>query len=486
MSNDRVSAASPASAHKLVARLCFIFFVSGFSALLYQVVWQRLLTVYYGVGAISITLIVSVYMAGLGLGALLGGALAERVKNRIGLYFSIELLIGLFGIVSLPFLDYLGKSTAGASYLLTFGCMFLFLFFPTVLMGMTLPLLTKILNRLIRDFFDTVSTLYFINTLGAAAGALAGSYLLISFFGLDTTLHVAVALNLLLAGLILTMRRGLPQEDLTAPSAPIVSMAGASLPRLSIPLLVLVTRLPGDRLRDRLVPGHRGVRQGFPLCLLHGPCDLPAGAGVGQLGNEPPREAAPGPRQGEDLLRDPVPDRGLRDAVLRRVLLPDGLHAIAGVRVRLVRRRAASVAAVQFQRRGEGDAGWPLRHFRHPHLARALRAGADPADGRELSADLGARPAKRGPGGQDGRHGLFLQHRGQRAGRHRHRLSAAAGHRHRMDRAAVLCGRLPVRTACDEPAVVRWSDAVAAGSPRLRWCWSSPWRSSRARVSSMP
>jgi hypothetical protein len=44
------------------ALLSFIFFFSGFSALIYQVVWQRLLTVHYGVGPISITLIVSVYM----------------------------------------------------------------------------------------------------------------------------------------------------------------------------------------------------------------------------------------------------------------------------------------------------------------------------------------------------------------------------------------------------------------------------------------
>ncbi len=75
---------------KSTSLLSFIFFFSGASAIIYQVVWQRILTTYYGVGAISIVLIVSVYMAGLGIGALFGGFLAERVKNKITLYFVVD------------------------------------------------------------------------------------------------------------------------------------------------------------------------------------------------------------------------------------------------------------------------------------------------------------------------------------------------------------------------------------------------------------
>lgn len=67
--------------------LSFIFFFSGFSALIYQVVWQRLLTTHYVVRSISITLIVSVYIVGLGVGALFGGYIVERVINKITLYF---------------------------------------------------------------------------------------------------------------------------------------------------------------------------------------------------------------------------------------------------------------------------------------------------------------------------------------------------------------------------------------------------------------
>jgi predicted membrane-bound spermidine synthase len=186
-----------------------IFFLSGFSALLYQVVWQRLLTVYYGVGSVSITLIVSTTMACLGIGAYLGGHVTERVRNRARLYFVTELGIGLFGALSLFFLRHLGEATAGASHVVSFGAILAFVSVPTILMGATLPILTKILSGMNRSFFSAVSTLYCVNTLGAAAGALLGAYAFISFFGLDITLYVAASINFVLAFLIAA---ALPQQ----------------------------------------------------------------------------------------------------------------------------------------------------------------------------------------------------------------------------------------------------------------------------------
>lgn len=63
---------------RLLSSLGVVAFVSGFSALLYEIAWQRLLTLYSGVGSASLILIVSVYMLGLGAGALLGGRLSAR------------------------------------------------------------------------------------------------------------------------------------------------------------------------------------------------------------------------------------------------------------------------------------------------------------------------------------------------------------------------------------------------------------------------
>ncbi len=193
---------------KLVARLiAVIFFFSGVSALIYQVAWQRLLTVYYGVGPVSIVLVVTVYMIGLGFGALFGGFLSERLRRLVLLYCLVELVIGLFGIISPGFLDLLGRHTAGGSYELTFIASFGFLFVPTFLMGMTLPVLTKLLSRAIDDFFGAVSFLYFANTIGAAFGALLASYVIISFFGLLSAVYFAAAINLSIAAAILLILR---------------------------------------------------------------------------------------------------------------------------------------------------------------------------------------------------------------------------------------------------------------------------------------
>jgi spermidine synthase len=193
--------------------LTLVFFASGFSSLVYQVSWQRILTLYYSVEHISTTLIVSVYMMGLGLGAIIGGRLTDKIKHRVALYLAIELLIGLFGCISIPFLEFLGKSTAGSSYAVSFLYMFVFLGFPTFLMGITLPLLTKIFNNVFNNFLHSLSYLYFINTLGAAFGALACSYVLISFFGLDISIYFAAAINLVIALIIFAIRKSLKEVD---------------------------------------------------------------------------------------------------------------------------------------------------------------------------------------------------------------------------------------------------------------------------------
>jgi predicted membrane-bound spermidine synthase len=182
--------------------LSLVFFLSGVSALIYQIVWQRLLATYYGVGPISIALIVSLYMAGLGLGALYGGYLSERLRQKIVGYCIIELCIGLFGLASPSFLQFLGRYTAGSSYTLSFLYMMAFLFIPTFLMGMTLPLLTKTFSLLTKSFVASVSFLYFINTIGAAFGALVASYGLISFFGLEAAVYFAAGVSFLIALII--------------------------------------------------------------------------------------------------------------------------------------------------------------------------------------------------------------------------------------------------------------------------------------------
>src|SRR5215472_2937344 len=97
-----------------------LFFVSGFPALLYQIVWERALFSIYGVNVESVTVVVTAFMLGLGLGSLAGGVFASRVRQRPLLAFGlIEMLIGVFGCFSLMLFHGVGSVTAGASTLKT-------------------------------------------------------------------------------------------------------------------------------------------------------------------------------------------------------------------------------------------------------------------------------------------------------------------------------------------------------------------------------
>ena len=79
-----------------------VFLGSGFAALLYQMIWQRLLTLFGGADVYSVTLIVSAFMAGLGLGSLAGGHVADRLtlRRRLRAFALSELAVAAFGAAS--------------------------------------------------------------------------------------------------------------------------------------------------------------------------------------------------------------------------------------------------------------------------------------------------------------------------------------------------------------------------------------------------
>jgi len=184
---------------RLISLLGAVFFLSGLASLVYQVSWQRLLTIQHGVGAVSIALIVSVYMLGLGLGSLLGAWLADRTSRPYGLYSLVQLTLGAAGFASFAVIAALGRVTADLTPVLAFACTFVVLSAPTLLMGMTLPLLTTMVTRLTGDFLCSVSRLYFLNTLGAAAGAVLTSYLLVPLLGLNGCISFAASVDVALA-----------------------------------------------------------------------------------------------------------------------------------------------------------------------------------------------------------------------------------------------------------------------------------------------
>ena len=179
-----------------------IFLLSGFSSLVFETAWQRLLTLHYGVGSVTGSMIISVFMAGLGLGAYVGGKLADKTEKPRKLYAIIEIALAVWGFASIGILSMLASFTAGASYIVSLCAMAAFLLVPTFAMGMTLPLVIAVARPAYDQFFKSLAFLYALNTLGGAFGALGASFILISFGGIDTAIYTAAALDLVLAGLL--------------------------------------------------------------------------------------------------------------------------------------------------------------------------------------------------------------------------------------------------------------------------------------------
>ncbi len=190
--------------HLLVRRLAPLFFVSGVAALVYQICWQRLLFSAFGVDIDSVTIIVSVFMLGLGLGALAGGILADRYPTLALPFFALsELGIGLFGWFSPDLIRASGDIFVGAVQWQVALANFLLLLLPTCLMGATLPILVAHVTRIWGNVGKSIGMLYQVNTFGAAAGVAIVGFGWFLLFELDMAIHMAAILNIMVS--VMTM-----------------------------------------------------------------------------------------------------------------------------------------------------------------------------------------------------------------------------------------------------------------------------------------
>lgn len=198
--NDSAAPAGPgstggASPSRLLP-VFFVFFLSGFAALLYQVVWQRSLFAIYGINVESVTVVVTAFMLGLGIGSLVGGALSRDPRRPVLLMFAgVELAIGAFGAISLWLFHVVGSLTLSMSPVVTAVVTFLLVLAPTMLMGGTLPLLVAHLVRASGNVGRSVGVLYFVNTLGSAAASLLSAIVLLARLGQQRTVLLAAVLN---------------------------------------------------------------------------------------------------------------------------------------------------------------------------------------------------------------------------------------------------------------------------------------------------
>ncbi|MBV8194182.1 MAG: fused MFS/spermidine synthase, partial [Candidatus Dormibacteraeota bacterium] len=190
-----------------------VFVASGAAGLMYQVVWSSQLVLVFGNTTEAIGTIVTAFLAGLGLGGLVGGLIAPRLRHPLRLYGAVEVLVGATALlvpIGFQLIDGVYRSaydtTSGTTLTLVRLALTLAAVTPvTFLMGLTLPLLTRYLVTSMRDAGPRMGLLYSANTFGAMTGTLVAGFVLIEVFGLSTTTHIAVALNLLAGSVALAL-----------------------------------------------------------------------------------------------------------------------------------------------------------------------------------------------------------------------------------------------------------------------------------------
>lgn len=172
-----------------------LFVASGFYSLLYQIVWLRLAFAAFGVNTAVLSVVLSIFMLGLGLGPWLAGRYAEAIVTRTrasaaAVYGFVEWGIAI-GAVAVPPIFKFGErvlptfgETSSGGYL-TFSAIIItlaLLGFAT-LMGMTFPLMMRFLGSAPRAKFESFSFLYLANVIGAMMGASFTALLLVEMYG---------------------------------------------------------------------------------------------------------------------------------------------------------------------------------------------------------------------------------------------------------------------------------------------------------------
>ncbi|MBA2301116.1 MAG: fused MFS/spermidine synthase, partial [Acidobacteria bacterium] len=227
---DRADAGSVMGGRTLLLPVALaVFFTSGFAALLYQVIWQRMLAIFSGADVYSATVIVAAFMGGLGVGHIVGGHVADRVARRTSLvlFCGAEMAIAAFGFFSAA-LYYgflytrLGALDIGPEVMAVI--LFSSLLWPTFFMGASLPLLARAVTDRIERAASTVGALYGFNTLGAAVGAMLATWIFLPQFGLEGSLRIGAMLNVCCAACLVPVTVWLRR---TASDTPVLAGAAA-------------------------------------------------------------------------------------------------------------------------------------------------------------------------------------------------------------------------------------------------------------------
>ena len=237
-------AAGLAVTERWLPALLLLFVGSGCAALIYEVVWFQLLQLSIGSSAVSLGVLLGIFMGGMCLGSLLLPRYINPTHHPLRVYAFLELGIGLFGIIVLFGVPVIGDlytriaGTGQVSLFLRAVVASIVLLPPTLLMGATLPAIARWVETTPRGV-AWLGYFYGGNLAGAVLGSVLAGFYLLRVFDMWTATFVAVALNVIVAGLALFIAgrtHGSVALVNDVPGAPVVVAPGARLVYLSIAL----------------------------------------------------------------------------------------------------------------------------------------------------------------------------------------------------------------------------------------------------------
>ena len=163
-----------------------MFFLSGATALIFEILWSRQFVTVFGNSSYAISIVLCAFMGGLGIGSLLGGRLADRFPERLLMYGVMQAGVALWAmgipvlleviLVHLPGLSLLAPQSLLVPSLTRFVVSLSVLLVPCTLMGATLPLLSRFCTDSVDVIGRRVGMLYGLDTLGAAAGCFSAGH----------------------------------------------------------------------------------------------------------------------------------------------------------------------------------------------------------------------------------------------------------------------------------------------------------------------
>jgi spermidine synthase len=199
-----------------VARLAlWAIGISGFCALALEVFWTRSLVFFLDNSTHAFTTILTAFLLGIALGSFIIARFIDTRTRLLAWFGSIEVLIGVCAVLAIPILNNstsVFHSMAGASVDATLHWKWMGMRFvktlavmlvPTVLMGMTVPLVTKIFTRSVERVGTALGSVYAVNTIGGVFGSVAAGFALIPLIGVQHSIMVVGAISVALGGVLM-------------------------------------------------------------------------------------------------------------------------------------------------------------------------------------------------------------------------------------------------------------------------------------------